>query len=196
MKSPAGFTLVEMAIVLVIIGIVVGGILKGQQLITSAKIKNLEGNYNSLFKALQTYQDRYNALPGDDDYADRFGGTNWGNGNGLIEGDYHYETSKSTDETRKLWQHLRAANLVMGPASSNEPPTHSFGGRIGVGMNYYNMPWVFVAFTQVPVNIASLLDERLDDGLPGQGQIITEVQGSLLGTYTSTTANVNLLFSF
>ena len=62
----AGFTLVEIAIVLVIIGLLLGGILKGQEMITQAKIKNVVNDFNGITAAVNSYQDRYRALPGDD----------------------------------------------------------------------------------------------------------------------------------
>src|SRR4030088_3250787 len=60
------FTLVEIAIVLVIIGLLLGGILKGQEMITQAKIKNIVNDFNGITAAINSYQDRYKALPGDD----------------------------------------------------------------------------------------------------------------------------------
>src|SRR5262245_65778267 len=65
-KSQKGFTLVEIAIVLVIIGLLLGGILKGQEMITQAKIKNVIADITGVSAAMYGYQDRYRALPGDD----------------------------------------------------------------------------------------------------------------------------------
>jgi prepilin-type N-terminal cleavage/methylation domain-containing protein len=72
----SGFTLVEIAIVLVIIGLLLGGILKGQEMITQAKIKNIVNDFNGITAAVNSYQDRYRALPGDDlNAAGRWSGT-------------------------------------------------------------------------------------------------------------------------
>src|SRR5258708_5389491 len=65
-STETGFTLVEIAIVLVIIGLLLGGILKGQEMITQAKIKNVINDFNGVTVAVTSYQDRYRALPGDD----------------------------------------------------------------------------------------------------------------------------------
>ena len=65
-QKQLGFTLVEIAIVLVIIGLLLGGVLKGQELINQAKIKNVINDINGVTAAVQAYQDRYRALPGDD----------------------------------------------------------------------------------------------------------------------------------
>src|SRR5919205_2820897 len=90
-----GFTLVEIAIVLVIIGLLLGGILKGQEMITQAKIKNSIADFSGISAAYYGYQDRYRAIPGDDANAN----TRWaaagalpaatsGNGNGVVAGTY------------------------------------------------------------------------------------------------------------
>ena len=87
--TQAGFTLVEIAIVLVIIGLLLGGILKGQEMITQAKIKNVINDFNGITAAVTSYQDRYRAVPGDDQNA----ATRWaslttpplsGSGDGIV----------------------------------------------------------------------------------------------------------------
>src|ERR1700704_5776013 len=95
-KIQTGFTLVEIAIVLVIIGLLLGGILKGQEMITQAKIKNVIADMTGISAAMYGYQDRYRALPGDDKNAGTAGGgagrwgalTASGNGDGTIQGLY------------------------------------------------------------------------------------------------------------
>ncbi|MES2350353.1 MAG: prepilin-type N-terminal cleavage/methylation domain-containing protein, partial [Pseudomonadota bacterium] len=57
-----GFTLVEIAIVLVIIGLLLGGVLKGQGLIDSARVKNIIQQSTSLTAAVNAYQDKFRAL--------------------------------------------------------------------------------------------------------------------------------------
>src|SRR5713101_5855001 len=90
-STETGFTLVEIAIVLVIIGLLLGGILKGQEMITQAKIKNVIDDLNGITVAITSYQDRYRALPGDDKNAT----TRWttqapasGDGDGVMLGKY------------------------------------------------------------------------------------------------------------
>src|SRR5208282_3981687 len=65
MKKQQGFTLIEIAIVLVIIGLLLGGILKGQELINSARVRNIASQLEGIKIAYLAFQDRYRALPGD-----------------------------------------------------------------------------------------------------------------------------------
>ena len=65
-KQQLGFTLIELAIVLVIIGLLLGGVLKGQELINSAKVKSMATDFKNIQVYLYGYQDKFKALPGDD----------------------------------------------------------------------------------------------------------------------------------
>src|SRR5262247_3820854 len=77
-----GFTLIEIAIVLVIIGLLLGGVLKGQELITGARVRNLISQQDGIKAAFFGFQDRYRALPGDYAAAQANIATAGGNGNG------------------------------------------------------------------------------------------------------------------
>src|SRR6476620_1538230 len=97
MKSQqSGFTLVEIAIVLVIIGLLLGGILKGQELINSAKVKNLANDFRTIPTYIYAYQDKFKALPGDDKTAQTHltngAASDNGDGNGLIDGAWNATT--------------------------------------------------------------------------------------------------------
>src|SRR5271170_2630410 len=65
MKKQQGFTLIEIAIVLVIIGLLLGGVLKGQELINSARVRNIASQLDGVKIAYLAFQDRYRVLPGD-----------------------------------------------------------------------------------------------------------------------------------
>lgn len=174
-----GWTLVEVAIVIIIIGLLLGGVLKGRAIITSARIKNLESSYENIAKAIHTYQERYHNLPGDDNRAsdlfehvtDEQGNQiiSNGDGNGLIEGDYKAPTL--TSETGKVWQHLRAAQLIIGSPSDVLGPINAFGGSTGIGTKILNINHIFICFTRIPKEIAYLLDERKDDGAEEKGRV-------------------------
>ena len=62
-RRQSGFTLIEIAIVLVIIGLLLGGILKGQELINSARVKNLATDFRNIPVFIYGYQDKFRALP-------------------------------------------------------------------------------------------------------------------------------------
>src|SRR6187455_2390860 len=135
MKSTQkGFTLVEIAIVLVIIGLLLGGILKGQEMITQAKIKNVVADFSGISAAYYGYQDRYRAIPGDDAQAATrwsgaaISGTSGEAGNGRIQGKYNSTTV--TDESRLWWDHLRRAGFVAG--NGTQQPFNAVTGMIGV----------------------------------------------------------------
>jgi|APEBP8051072974_1049382.scaffolds.fasta_scaffold00552_11 prepilin-type N-terminal cleavage/methylation domain-containing protein len=156
-KQQSGFTLVEIAIVLVIIGLLLGGVLKGQELINSAKVKNMIGDLRAVSSMVYAYQDRFKALPGDQTAAQltqSFGAavaatpcapsaaaTNCDNNNGRIDGDWFAGgaggTGVTTDETSVFWQHVRLANLATGPTATittdpNYRPRNADGGFIGI----------------------------------------------------------------
>jgi len=127
-KSKQGFTLVEIAIVLVIIGLLLGGILKGQEMITQAKIKNIIADFSGVSAAYHGYQDRYRAIPGDDKSGDRWTGTKTGNGDGIIAGTWN--TTTADTESILYWEHLRKAGFVSG--SGQENPFNAVSGKMGV----------------------------------------------------------------
>jgi prepilin-type N-terminal cleavage/methylation domain-containing protein len=137
MNKQSGFTLIELAIVLVIIGLLLGGVLKGQELINSAKVKNMASDFRNIQVQVYSYQDKFKALPGDDKAAiNHVGATSNGDGDGVIEGVWNSTTQ--TDETYIFWQHLRLAGLATGSTTLGDAtyqPTNTEGGVIGVQSN-------------------------------------------------------------
>src|SRR5262245_21750873 len=143
----SGFTLVEIAIVLVIIGLLLGGILKGQELINSAKVKNLANDFRVIPTYIYAYQDKFRTLPGDDaNVAAHISGTPAPTqgavppaGNGLIDG--HWNSTTATDESFIFWQHVRLSNLAAGPTDTGDAtyrPTNAVGGQIGISSTTAN----------------------------------------------------------
>ncbi len=145
MKSnQSGFTLIEIAIVLVIIGLLLGGVLKGQELINSAKVKNLAGDFKNIPVFIYGYQDKFKALPGDQAQLAldaQFGATTGTASttvatlaNGVINGNWNATTAAA--ESFVFWQHVRLAGLAPGPTSTTDLatyiPTNAAGGIIGI----------------------------------------------------------------
>ena len=170
-----GFTLVEIAIVLVIVGLLIGGVLKGQEMITNAKLKRIESDNAGIAAAMFSYQDRYTQLPGDDSDADnRFdlytsSTGNVGNGNGIIEGDW--SPTSGTPETLIFWKHLRASGLIPGGGNDTTQPTNAYGGLIGIRDGALGIAGHVTIFGQIEGPIAKIIESRLDDGDPATGRV-------------------------
>jgi len=174
MRKEQGFTLVEIAIVLVIIGILLGGVLKGRELIQNAKISSLAKSVEEIRAAYNGYRDRYHAIPGDDKKADKHISTlssrDVGNGNGRIQGAWYKEVP--TQEASLIWKHLREAGFLSGAGTEN--PTHGFDNVIGVqwanlgtGLGNGNV----VCLGYLPGDVARLVDLRMDDGVATSGTV-------------------------
>jgi prepilin-type N-terminal cleavage/methylation domain-containing protein len=195
MKKQAGFTLIELAIVLVIIGLLLGGVLKGQELITQAKIKNVANDLNGVIVGIYAYQDRYRRLPGDDPGA----ATRWtgagaisGDGNNVIAGDYNSATA--ANESRLFWHHLRLAGFVSGDSSSlatgSTQPLNAAGGITGVQSGGLGLTGTIICTGSLPAKIAQSLDSQLDDGSSAAGSVRSLLEGTPPTAVTGATAAV------
>jgi len=198
MKSQqSGFTLVEIAIVLVIIGLLLGGILKGQELINSAKVKNLANDFRVIPTYIYAYQDKFKALPGDDSTVTTHvtGSTAAttpaaSQGNGVINGNWNSATN--TDESRLFWQHVRLANLAAGPTDPTDPsytPKNAVGGTLGLSsatpaqLQISGMTGTYqVCSAGILGKFAKQLDIQMDDGNTQTGSLRVVADGSALGT--------------
>jgi prepilin-type N-terminal cleavage/methylation domain-containing protein len=186
MSNEKGFTLVELAIVLVIIGIILAGIIKGQELITNAKIKRAFTAQKEMTAAIYTYYDRYGKFPGDDNTAiARWGATYNGNGNGIIEGGTigtdaapgtMFTCAANTgSETCAMWEHLRLAGIISGTATVGAGrlnPSHPYGGTIGVvNGTVSGLTANWIGLSRLPENVAQTLDIQNDDGSAITGSV-------------------------
>ena len=195
-NNQKGFTLVEIAIVLVIIGLLLGGVLKGQELVTNAKVKNAISSMNGVTTAYNAYIDRYQRVPGDDGpIATLTGrGGQWatvsqvGNLNGALTITAAQTFTVAAAESVAFWQHVRAAGFVSGnPAAVGVAALlqNPFGGLTGVtAAGVTGMTGNAVCMSQVPGKAAIAIDSQLDDGSPNA------VGGSVMAT-TGGAAGVN-----
>jgi len=185
-RNQSGFTLIEIAIVLVIIGLLLGGVLKGQELINSAKVKNLAGDFRNIPVMIYGYQDKYRALPGDDiavvAHASGVLATSPGTvGNGVIEGQWTSDTP--TDESYLFWQHIRLAGLATGSTTIGAPdylPRNAVGGPIGItnglpaNTPIANLKGAYVICSGgILGKFAKQLDITMDDGNTATGSMMT-----------------------
>ncbi len=180
-----GFTLVELAIVMVIIGLMLGAVLKGQAMIDDAKQKRLMNDLQGITAAYFTYYDRYNALPGDDVSTHGWSGVVAGTGNGFIDG----VNATNGTEGHEFWQALRYAGLLSGnPAATGAAhlQNHPFGSTYQVE----NRPFAgigtknYIQVTALEGTIAERVDIKFDDGIYNTGTVAAS------GEYTSNTVNL------
>lgn len=183
-KGNSGFTLIEISIVLVIIGLLLGGVLKGQEMVTQAKIKNISNDFSGIAVALASYQDRYKRLPGDDPGASRwaFGGTalSGGDGSNSIAGTYASTTL--TEESRTFWAHLRLSGFLTGPTDSLTNaltlPANAVGGISGVQNGGLGMSGLLICSGGLPTKIAQAVDSQFDDGNAMTGSVRAMLEGT------------------
>ncbi len=209
-NQQSGFTLVEIAIVLVIIGLLLGGVLKGQELINSAKIKNFANDFRNVPLFIYGYQDKFKALPGDDSNvvarlptATQATTPAGSIGNGVING--NWDTATVTDESMLFWQHVRLAGFAAGGtvvANNNTYwPTNADGGRIGIesgsanfiqntdGVTFLQGSYI-VCSTGILGKFALQLDTTMDDGNPQTGSMRVVATNHARGNQALTTANI------
>jgi len=177
MGKTRGFTLVELAIVLVIIGIILGAILKGQELINNAKVKRLQNDLRGLEAAIWTFYDRTGRLPGDC------------NRNGTI--DYLLPTTEaptlSTDTTAPTglctgtenqdapFNDLKYARILPQNAANADIAKHPFNGIFAIGTDgTYNA----IAIYNVPTWAARMIDVSIDGSMDGTAGRIRNIAGT------------------
>jgi len=180
-RMQAGFTLVEIAIVLVIVGLLLGAVLKGQELIFNSKVKATYNMSKEFAAALNGYQDRYRKTPGDDNQAAaRFPNDTPvpinGNGDGTIDWRVWPCVPESGGENCQVFRHLRAAGFVAGNAA--ESPELPFGGRAAIGApslwngTFTRQPsLILVTGPTTTHKIMNAIDIGFDDGNPRQGSV-------------------------
>jgi prepilin-type N-terminal cleavage/methylation domain-containing protein len=176
-----GFSLLEIAVVLVILGLVLGGVLKGQELISGARVRYLIRQQNDLRIAYFAFFDRYHALPGD--YAGAVGvipdlstaACNGGKGNG------NSRIETTGNENILVWEHLSKAGFLNtkytceASVSPTTTPINPYGDALEI---VFDANYAGTAITarhslktgaHIPSNILHEIDWKTDDGNPLQG---------------------------
>ena len=205
-----GFTLVELSIVLVIVGLIIAGVLKGQELLENTRMKASLSQVEAIRAAASTFIERYQALPGDYSEGNNLAtnvGADWGalcdgstdakcDGDGVIEG------TGIADETLIFWQHLSAANMIKGVQVDNVPST-----KVGIGLPAADVGggytvdfeentaktthWITLGdggATPVGVvdsQMAREMDAKVDDGRPQSGSVRTSTAGCTVGALSA-----------
>ncbi len=186
-QQQRGFTLVEIAIVLVIIGLLLGGILKGQELITSARVRNIADQNSGIQAAYYGFIDRYRQVPGDWAQANAVQAipnvATGGDNSGRLDG------TNVWTEALALWDQLSKAGFIKGnyvggtsapdAADTDMAPRNAFNGYLilyrtddyevatGTASERLNL----VLGAGIPVNVLRELDLKIDDGLPQTGDM-------------------------
>ncbi len=201
-----GFTLVEIAIVLVIIGLLLGGILKGQELINSARVRNLADQNSGIQAAYYGFIDRYRQVPGDfiaANASQAIGVTinlpaaaSTTDGNGQLD--------NTLEEAAAVWEQLARAQFLAGgftPATAVPASEAAYSANQVSPFNAFNGPLILTrnaGFSgtaairlnlhmgrNVPVAIARELDVKVDDGLPNTGVLRLTVPATATGGGTT-----------
>jgi prepilin-type N-terminal cleavage/methylation domain-containing protein len=186
-NKQSGFTLIEIAIVLVIIGLLLGGVLKGQELITSARVRNMISTQDGIKAAYFGFLDRFRALPGDYTLATTniVGATGNGNGNGRVETGATPVSGSVVEEHILVFEHLSRAGFINGTytyaatAAATTSPANPYGVYMDViydgiyGAGTVGTPSAtrhnIKTGAQIPVDIIAEVDRKVDDGAPNTG---------------------------
>lgn len=173
MHATKAFSLVELSIVLVILGLLTGGILAGQSLIRAAELRAVSSEYNRYVTALGTFRDKYFQLPGDFQKATDFWGTAAncpghsgnttvavqatcnGNDDGRIQ-----PNAPSSNEIFRAWQHLANAGLIEGtylgvPNSATWSDPHTVIGSNAPASKLGKAGWALYHFTNSALDVSN-----------------------------------------
>jgi hypothetical protein len=168
---------------MVIIGLLIGGVLKGQAMIQNAKVKRVVKQGDELRAAIMTFYDKYGVYPGDENLAavPPQGADNEGNGSGQITG----------AEVFEVFNDLGLAGLISGTYNgTSDRPKHAFGDDVDVA--WVNPPGAttppahYLRYYNLPGEVCLEIDTKYDDGVYNTGAIVGSSNynvGTNVGTF-------------
>lgn len=217
-KPASAFSLVELSIVLVILGLLVGGVLSGQSLIRAAELRSISSEYSRYTTAMSTFRDKYFALPGDMSNANSFwSGFGQGDGDGTLD----TSSTATSNEISTFWIHLSKAAMIEGTYTAFASTTTAAGTNPKAKLS--NAAWnayyvgspdttnatyfegsygnalMFGGGTNasIPTGVikpeeAWNVDTKLDDGKPATGSILSlESQGSTCSDLATSSSSLS-----
>ncbi len=217
-RNQVGFSLVELAIVVLIIGFLLIGVSYGLNLIHQARMRTVISESDNFLTSIQAFSDKYQTLPGDLPTAFNVWGTSCaataalcnGNGDGYIK-----NNTGGVDERFRAWQHLQLADMIPGNYSGIATtvgqgdiginvPQSGYNSSAGWSFDYngsYAPPTVSGQFMEIGAfkannqptgplftpQIAKLIDEKVDDGMPNNGFVMADGVASSNGCHSAAT---------
>ncbi len=169
----SGFTLIEVAVVMMLFALLAGVVLAANELILSARARALSADLDAYRTAHFGFIDRYRAMPGDMGTAvrDIRGATGNGNADGRIE------ATGAMDEPSLAWEHLFRAGFLQGRQRADRPaPVNVFGApaRVEYGSRFAGATAArhnFNTGNLVPASVLAEIDRKLDDGFATTGAV-------------------------
>ncbi|GHT91118.1 hypothetical protein FACS1894122_02920 [Alphaproteobacteria bacterium] len=172
-----GFSLIEVAIAIVIIGLIASFTLKGRELIRTAKLRSVIEHVNSVRVATQAFVEKYGAMPGDLANAKDLIGDSVANGRG--EG-----SIISIDDSQRFWRHLAASDIIHLEMSGGNPVS-KIGGFYTISTDVHGHQreaWIILSGGTndnktfagiISQEDAYFIDKNSDTGDPSTGDVIT-----------------------
>lgn len=202
-SAQKGFTLVELAIALMVIGLLIGGVLKGQELIENARLTAFIRQVKAVDTAAMVFRNTYGAYPGDIKKPNRIPNCTTaicnqpGNGNGKIDATF---TAPENIEAFNFFPHLTKAGMLQSSATgvddeataNNTPelvylqtPHETYMAVWGENQffqagNYYTTPVLIDNTEAFPAHAIAALDDKIDDGDPAWGEVRVRNMGGTM----------------